>query len=263
MAIDFSQLWKFDLCRGASKTPPAGACVMDAVSWLEYGNLGDHPPCVCRFLANYARIMNDMLPDAARQGLKKYIPHFVGTVDLQSLELRDTLLWQISIEKVLPMFLNTCGFRDEAIYVLQNKHAFGNIGHVTAFLTSVLVEHGVARVDPIRLCVPGDGISAPDLTIIVRQRAPTAWLGKIEGLIARLQSGWSLSESTALFFTCIDQLISRGYFPSALPDASTVILFETLDALLAIGKQGGDMDEMKAIKGAKQFAIARGELIES
>ena len=74
-----TDLWRFDLTRGASNNPRQGACLMDAVSWLEYGKLGDHPRCVAPKLAAYGRFLNDMLSDHRRQQLKRFIPRLVGT----------------------------------------------------------------------------------------------------------------------------------------------------------------------------------------
>lgn len=78
---DLSTLWAFELSKGNSKDPRKGACLLDAVSWLEYGHLGDHPECVCPVIAAYGRIINDLLPHAERQRLRVYIPRLVGTVD--------------------------------------------------------------------------------------------------------------------------------------------------------------------------------------
>jgi hypothetical protein len=71
--------WQFPLRRGNSPDPAKGACLLDAVSWIEYGRLGDHPLCVDDELADYGRSLNDWLPFGARQGLREYIPLLAGT----------------------------------------------------------------------------------------------------------------------------------------------------------------------------------------
>jgi hypothetical protein len=76
---DLSNIWRFDLTKGNSNDPRTGACLLDAVSWFEYGRLGDHPPCVAETLAAPGRVTNDILPDDRRQELKDLIPLMIGT----------------------------------------------------------------------------------------------------------------------------------------------------------------------------------------
>ena len=99
---DPAALWRFDLRRGNSDSPQNGACLLDAVSWLEYGTLGDHPECVCDVIATYGRRINDALPDAPRQRLRAYIPRLVGTVDPDSRSLRAAAIIRHTICTVLP-----------------------------------------------------------------------------------------------------------------------------------------------------------------
>ena len=92
---DINDIWRFDLRKGNSTDPRDGACLMDAVSWLEYGTLGDHPPCVCPIIAAFARGVNDAMNDEERQSLKVYMPRLVGTVDPDSEQARaEYLAWQ-------------------------------------------------------------------------------------------------------------------------------------------------------------------------
>lgn len=77
--MDPNELWPFQLCRGHSKSPPEGACLLDAVSWFEYGCLGDEPPCVSPVLAFIGHFVNDTATDAERQELRRFIPKLVGT----------------------------------------------------------------------------------------------------------------------------------------------------------------------------------------
>lgn len=79
--LDLNSIWPFELCRGNSKAPPEGACLLDAVSWFEYGKLGDHPVCVSRFLAGIGRLANDSMDGTRRQKLRRFIPRLPGTVD--------------------------------------------------------------------------------------------------------------------------------------------------------------------------------------
>ena len=41
--MDINNIWQFELRKGNSNNPKDGACLLDAVSWFEYGTLGDHP----------------------------------------------------------------------------------------------------------------------------------------------------------------------------------------------------------------------------
>lgn len=106
---EIGDLWRFDLRRGNSENPREGACLLDAVSWFEYGTLGDHPPCVCPVIAAYARPVNDALGHADRQRLKVFLPRLVGTVDPESEQARaEYLAWQ-AIRVFAPMALRATG----------------------------------------------------------------------------------------------------------------------------------------------------------
>src|ERR1041385_3644499 len=106
---DISNIWQFPLRRGNSPDPREGACLLDAVSWIEYGTLGDHPPCVCPVIAAYGRGINDAMSDAGRQQLRAYIPRLVGTVDPENERARaEYLAWQ-AIRVFATFALDTAG----------------------------------------------------------------------------------------------------------------------------------------------------------
>jgi hypothetical protein len=77
--MDVNTIWPFHLTRGHSKDPRQGACLMDAISWFEYGMLNDHPPCVSPILVILGQVANDWSDDGQRQTLKRLIPKLVGT----------------------------------------------------------------------------------------------------------------------------------------------------------------------------------------
>jgi len=109
-----NQIWQFDLRSGNSPDPREGACLLDAVSWFEYGTLGDHPACVCPVIAAFARPINDALSNADRQRLKVYIPRLVGTVDPTSEQARvEYLAWQ-AVRVFVPLALDGVGAYDDA-----------------------------------------------------------------------------------------------------------------------------------------------------
>ncbi|HEV2225043.1 MAG TPA: hypothetical protein VGR84_18775 [Candidatus Acidoferrales bacterium] len=110
-------IWQFDLRRGNSQDPRQGACLLDAVSWFEYGTLGDHPTCVCETLAAPGRVINDFLPDDRRQELKILIPRLVGTAGDGLAQARaEFWAWQ-AIRVFAPLALDASGFHREADYL--------------------------------------------------------------------------------------------------------------------------------------------------
>ena len=112
--MSIENIWQFDLRRGASDDPRNGACLLDAVSWFEYGHLGDHPACVCPVFAAYGRSTNDTMSDAGRQRLKALIPKLIGTVDLASERARGEYFAWAAIRVFLPLALDAAGRHGEA-----------------------------------------------------------------------------------------------------------------------------------------------------
>ena len=104
---DLSNIWRFDLRRGNSPHPSEGACLLDAVSFFEYGTLGDHPACVCPVVAPYGRRINDVMPHAERQRLRAYIPRLAGTVDPAAKHLRAEAIVRHTVRVVLPLLAET------------------------------------------------------------------------------------------------------------------------------------------------------------
>lgn len=112
--MDIAKIWQFELRRGNSDNPRNGACLLDAVSWFEYGRLGDHPPCVCPVIAAFARGINDGLPDGSRQQLKVFLGRLVGTVDPGAEQERaEYLAWQ-AIRVFAPVALDAAGLSLDA-----------------------------------------------------------------------------------------------------------------------------------------------------
>ena len=111
---DISTIWQFPLRKGNSKNPREGACLLDAVSWFEYGGLGDHPPCVCETLAAPGRIINDLLPDDRRQELRVLIPRLVGTEGDGFAQARAAAAAWRAIRVFAPLALDAAGLHIEA-----------------------------------------------------------------------------------------------------------------------------------------------------
>jgi len=84
------------------------------VSYIEYGELGDHPPCVCPVLAAFGRGVNDAMSHEGRQRLKIFIPRLVGTVDPEAVQPRaEYLAWQ-AVRVFAPIALDAAGLTSEA-----------------------------------------------------------------------------------------------------------------------------------------------------
>jgi hypothetical protein len=115
MTTNLETVWQFDLRRGNSTNPREGACLLDAISWFEYGKLGDHPPCVSPVYAAYGRIMNDMFPDDKRQLLKRFLTRLPGTVDPDSERARVEYMVKRSVREILPISRRLVGKIDESI----------------------------------------------------------------------------------------------------------------------------------------------------
>lgn len=110
----YDQIWQFSLRRGNSSDPRNGACLLDAVSWFEYGRLGDNPECVCPVIAAYSRSINDDLPYDERQGLKRFLPRLVGTVDVAAERDRAEYAVRRVIREILPRLLRAVGYSELA-----------------------------------------------------------------------------------------------------------------------------------------------------
>lgn len=82
--FDWSKIWSFKLTKGASNYPEYGACIMQAIDWLEYGRFSDRPHCVSPVIRDICVIINDVLSEEARQKLINYIPLLIGTTDFDN-----------------------------------------------------------------------------------------------------------------------------------------------------------------------------------
>lgn len=134
---EITDIWRFDLRRGNSKNPRDGACLLDAVSWFEYGHLGDRPKCVCPVLAAAGRGINDTLPWDARQELKRFLPRLPGTVDEEAEPKRVEYLVQHLARDTVTIALEARGFQKEA-KALRAATSMKDI-----FLTAGSIERGL------------------------------------------------------------------------------------------------------------------------
>lgn len=69
------------LSRGKHRTPAAGGCFMEFVSFLAGERWSDHPTCTHPLLASLARLVNDAVSDHHRPHLARLVPRVVGLSD--------------------------------------------------------------------------------------------------------------------------------------------------------------------------------------
>lgn len=142
--MSISNIWRFDLIRGNSKSPRDGACLLDAVSWFNYGHLDDYPPCVCPVLAAYGRRLNDFLPNDQRQKLKVFLPRLVGTVDKPNAIVRAEYAVRRTIREVLPVVLRAQGLED---FATQCETLDGSMVEYRELCLKVANPNGVVSID--------------------------------------------------------------------------------------------------------------------
>lgn len=138
-------IWRFDLTRGASNHPLSGACLLEAVSWIDCGEIDDHPHCACPVLAAFGRELNDGLNDGDRQRLRPLIPLLVGSKDdpavahARALYLRERLM-----HRVLPLLFEAighCDFQWTARFLRgtpDDMHALRMLDHLESITPKVV-----------------------------------------------------------------------------------------------------------------------------
>lgn len=112
--MNFDQLWPYDLRKGSSRDPRAGACTMDAVSWFAYGHLGDRPECASPALTRYVIVGQDAMPHDVRQRLKPFIFRLIGSRDPDVESARVRILVLAAVRRFAPMALEALECRSEA-----------------------------------------------------------------------------------------------------------------------------------------------------
>jgi len=233
---NIGDLWKFDLRKGPSTHPRNGACLLDAVSWFEYGQLGDHPDCVCPVIAAYARGINDTMDDTSRQRLKIYLPRLIGTVDPASEQTRARFLaWQ-AIHVFAPLALDAAGLKKEARTLRKFK------GTLPEAATAALAAATAARAAESRRRVN-------TATATTAARAAT-WATHAASNAS--DAGWA----TARAARAADAAWSAAdaAWMANTPDLTLI----ALDGVLAIGKQADPIEAPRFQKAVDLFELARG-----
>lgn len=219
---DIKNIWQFDLRRGSGTDPATGACLLDAVSWLEYGHLGDHPECVCPVIAEFGRQVNDALNGQSRQRLKPYIPRLIGTVDPAAEYLRaEYLVWQ-AVRVFAPTEMEALGCADAITQSLLRCSSL-----LDAYRMLFWIEYN------------SGSRAAP-----ARYSAAAAVSCLLDGMPTGAAGGAGISALSAL------------RFPDYRNDVGAAI-FATLDGVLAIGKQADPEPQAGHYeRAAREFAEA-------
>ncbi len=116
-----------------------GVCLLEAVAWYAGEDHSDMPACVSPVLRRYGIRLNDRLPDEHRQDLKQFIPRLVGTA--------------------------TDGLDERRRQIAS--HAVAEL--LTPWLRLAKLDDLAAEVEA------GAGLTAPDLTALLRRVADRAW----------------------------------------------------------------------------------------
>jgi hypothetical protein len=242
---DIANLWRFELRGGSSADPRHGACLLDAVSWLEYGTLGDHPPCVCPdAIAPYARLANDFLPHLQRQRLKIFIPRLVGTVDPDAVRPRIEFLVRHTVRALLPL-----AFDERLPRVATSLRALPPDASMADCRTAAGTADRAAAsyTRAYGPFVLHDG--AAKWTAAARAAARAAF--------ARAPADAAKAAAEAAVFVGDATLPVHAYARGTLPVYDAVIA--GLDGMLRIGRQAEPLDVGSATEAVHRFAAARGE----
>jgi hypothetical protein len=256
-----SDLWKFPLTRGNSTDPENGACVMDAVSWFEYGKLGDHPDCTCPVIAAYLRRFNDRLPDEQRQRLKEYIPRLIGTVDKDAAKARrDYLVWNV-LKVIVPIMLESRGFIDDA-------NAMRN------FNGTFIEARNSYRLIAKKLRAYADAVAADAADAVAAYAdaayADAAVAAYADAGAADADAVAAVADAVAAVADAVAAVADAAYAGAvaAVADAATKqkiydAQFTALDNVLLIGKQADPIDMGDFKQACDAFAVARGKLVSA
>jgi hypothetical protein len=94
------------LAKGSHRDRSNGLCLLEAVAWWAGEPHTDRPACVSPVLAGFGRTLNDVLPDARRQELVRFVPLLPGTNRDGKDEARGYLALDWLIRTFAPAFLD-------------------------------------------------------------------------------------------------------------------------------------------------------------
>jgi hypothetical protein len=110
-----SDLGGLVLEHGVHRRRQDGVCLMEAVAWFAGKEHTDRPPCVSPVLGAFGRALNDRMPKADRQQLKRFIPVLPGTAGSREVDRARAWLaldWLVRVAAVA--WLDAAGLADDA-----------------------------------------------------------------------------------------------------------------------------------------------------
>jgi hypothetical protein len=267
--VDINTIWQFDLRRGNSNDPRNGACFMDAVSWFEYGVLGDHPPCVCPVIAAFARRVNDAMSDVGRQRLKAFILRCPGTVDPASEPARAKYLaWQ-AIRVFAPLALDVSGLPAEANKLrtftgtLSEAAAAAAAAEETARVTAEAAWAAwaavAASVDAAWAAWALKAAAAAKAAARASRAVPAAWAVTAAETTAEAARRAAWAAEAAWAVTAAETTAEAAW---AVTAALAVVAAEdaivaALEGVLAIGRQAEPIGAVRIAETNASFELAR------
>jgi hypothetical protein len=221
---NFARLWRFDLARAGSSD---GSCILQAVSWIEYRTLSEEPACVCPVITAVARAINDTLPARKRQELKPYIPRLIGTVDQKSYAARYDFLVRRSLLIYAQLILKFYALTANA----ENLDSFTNFSDPAKAIGAI--PHYLFRRPSAKM-------------------APAILLGYASSVaqVAAIDRGTrfdGVPPTTAI-------PAAARYAPRRDRPLIYNMMFNTLDGLLAIGKQAKPIRREAVIEAVETFS---------
>ena len=230
-------IWRFPLRKGNSHNPREGACLLDAVSWLEYGTLGDHPPCVCPVIAAFGRGINDAMNNIGRQRLVSFIPRLVGTVDPKSERARaEYLAWQV-IRVFAPLALDVAGLHGHATRLREFKGTLSDAAYVANAADAAYAAYAAAA-DAAYAAYNAVAYDAANAAYAAAYAANTA------------NAAAYVAAYAAAAYDAADAAAAAGH--AACEDA----MIAALDGVLRIGRQAEPLDVPAATAALRAFEIA-------
>jgi hypothetical protein len=220
---NFARLWRFDLARTGSSQ---GTCILQAVAWIHHRTLSEEPACVCPVITAAARAINDTLPARKRQELKPYIPRLIGTLDRKAYAARYEFLARRNLLIYAQLILKFYSLPASA----ENLGAFTDFDdseNTLAVIPQFLFRRPSARMAPAILI--GYASSAAQVAAVGRGT-------RFDGV----------PPTTAIS-------AAARYAPRRDRPLIYNMMFNTLDGLLAIGRQAKPITRQQVISAVEAF----------
>ena len=258
--MNINEIWKFDLRQGGSNHPANGACIMNAVSWIAYGHLDDHPACACPVITAFAIRVNDMLPHDERQKLKPFIFRLMGSLDPKSENARaEYLAWQ-ALTVFAPMALDAAGAKDWAVKLRGFDKAKGLMVAANTAISAADTAYAAANAayDAAHAAHAAyDAVRAADATDVAYNAAHA-----VNTAADAAYAAAHAARSAANAAYAIDAAGSAADSVEAAADTAAYAAIhqatiDALDGVLRIGKQSSEPDQAAVMEAVAAFEKAR------